>query len=176
MILDDGKDGKGLNVDIDAIELTDVTEGAVEQKLGTKYDQRDMIRMGKRQEVESTYISYRCLCCRRLHSSSLLTRHVSSETSTSSPFGATQSSSDAHGMGPCLRCLLAYERRHSRCYLDVPGCLLWYVLRHVVLRRNGQYRSNIRRPVPLGQRIQPQEIPEDIIIRYWLVRFAWMAN
>ena len=51
MVLDDGKDSKGLNVDINAIELTNVTGDAIEQKLGTKYDQRDMIRMGKRAEL-----------------------------------------------------------------------------------------------------------------------------
>ena len=28
-----------------------VTDGAIEQKLGTKYDQRDMVRMGKKQEL-----------------------------------------------------------------------------------------------------------------------------
>lgn len=46
-----GKNGQNLNVDINAVELTNVSEGALEQKLGTKYDQRDMIRMGKRQEL-----------------------------------------------------------------------------------------------------------------------------
>ena len=51
MTLDEGKDGKSLNVEIGTIELTNVTAGAVEQKLGTKYDQRDMMRMGKRQEL-----------------------------------------------------------------------------------------------------------------------------
>lgn len=53
MVLDDGKDGHGTRVDVDAIELTDVavTAGAEDVKLGTRYDQRDMVRMGKRQEL-----------------------------------------------------------------------------------------------------------------------------
>lgn len=55
MVLDDGKNGQGLNVDVDVIELTDVTAGAIEQKLGTKYDQRDMVRMGKRQELRRNF-------------------------------------------------------------------------------------------------------------------------
>ncbi|KAK5120617.1 hypothetical protein LTR85_005975 [Meristemomyces frigidus] len=48
-------DAKGAGVDVDGVELTDVTEGAVEQKLGTKYDQRDMVRMGKRQELRRNF-------------------------------------------------------------------------------------------------------------------------
>ena len=48
MVLDDGKKQES---NIASIELSNVTEGAIEQKLGTKYDQRDMLRMGKRQEL-----------------------------------------------------------------------------------------------------------------------------
>lgn len=53
MVLDDVKDGHGLRVDVDAVELTDLTisGGAEKKKKGTRYDQRDMVRMGKRQEL-----------------------------------------------------------------------------------------------------------------------------
>ena len=50
MVLDDVKGGSNA-VDVGTVELKDVTEGALEEKLGTKYDQRDMVRMGKRQEL-----------------------------------------------------------------------------------------------------------------------------
>ena len=51
MVLDDGKE-VAAQVDIDELDLrADVTEGAIEEKLGTRYDQRDMVRMGKRQEL-----------------------------------------------------------------------------------------------------------------------------
>ena len=50
MVLDDVKGGSNA-VDVGTVELTDVTEGALEEKLGTQYDQRDMVRMGKRQEL-----------------------------------------------------------------------------------------------------------------------------
>ena len=37
------------NVDIK--EQVEVSAGAIDEKIGTKYDQRDMVRMGKRQEL-----------------------------------------------------------------------------------------------------------------------------
>ena len=51
MVLDDGKEGM-THVNVNDLDIrADVTEGAIEEKLGTRYDQRDMARMGKRQEL-----------------------------------------------------------------------------------------------------------------------------
>ena len=38
-------------INIDVTEQVEVSAGATDEKLGTKYDQRDMVRMGKRQEL-----------------------------------------------------------------------------------------------------------------------------
>lgn len=57
MVLDDGKATVATSVNVGAVELSDVTEGAIEQKLGTRYDQRDMVRMGKRQELRVRLIN-----------------------------------------------------------------------------------------------------------------------
>ncbi|KAK5717360.1 hypothetical protein LTR15_009254 [Elasticomyces elasticus] len=46
MILDDGKEGNGAQVNVDEMQSqTAVTNDAVAKKLGTKYDQRDMVRI-----------------------------------------------------------------------------------------------------------------------------------
>ena len=39
------------NTAIDTTELHEVSDPAVEQKLGTQHDQSDMVRMGKHQEL-----------------------------------------------------------------------------------------------------------------------------
>ena len=36
-------------------ELVDVTPGATSKKLGNKWDQRDMVRMGKKQELRREF-------------------------------------------------------------------------------------------------------------------------
>lgn len=36
-------------------ELVEVTEGAEAEKLGTEYDQRGMVRMGKKQELRREF-------------------------------------------------------------------------------------------------------------------------
>lgn len=49
---DDVKHGGVTQVNADDADYrANVTEGAIEEKLGTKYDQRDMVRMGKTQEL-----------------------------------------------------------------------------------------------------------------------------
>ena len=37
------------------LEVVDVTEGGIDEKLGTEYDQRNMIRMGKKQELRRDF-------------------------------------------------------------------------------------------------------------------------
>ena len=51
MVLDDIKAGHGGRVDIDAVQLDEIAGERSVKKLGTEYDQRDMTRMGKRQEL-----------------------------------------------------------------------------------------------------------------------------
>ncbi|KAK4544789.1 hypothetical protein LTR36_004038 [Oleoguttula mirabilis] len=56
MVLDDAKEA---GVDVDGVELADVTEGpAVEQRLGTKADRRDMERMGKKPELRRNFQAF----------------------------------------------------------------------------------------------------------------------
>lgn len=40
---------------VDVLELTQVTPGAEDVKLGTQFDQRDMVRMGKKQELKRQF-------------------------------------------------------------------------------------------------------------------------
>lgn len=53
--MDQAKSGELPNAAVDVYELTEVSEGAIEQKLGTQYDQRDMVRMGKKQELRREF-------------------------------------------------------------------------------------------------------------------------
>ena len=55
MVLDEAKTGALSDVDVNTIELTNVTAGAIGGKFGTRYDQRDMVRMGKRQELRRNF-------------------------------------------------------------------------------------------------------------------------
>ncbi|KAK5740131.1 hypothetical protein LTR17_004843 [Elasticomyces elasticus] len=56
MVLDDDKGGSGAQVNVDELQSqAAVTNDAVAEKLGTKHDQRDMVRMGKRQEVRRNF-------------------------------------------------------------------------------------------------------------------------
>ena len=40
---------------VDVMELTEVTPGATAEKLGTRYDIHDMVRMGKKQELRREF-------------------------------------------------------------------------------------------------------------------------
>lgn len=44
---------------IDVLELSEVTPGAEDVKLGTRFDQRDMVRMGKKQELKRQFQFFR---------------------------------------------------------------------------------------------------------------------
>lgn len=50
--------------DVGVLELTEVTPGAEDVKLGTQFDQRDMVRMGKKQELKRQFQFFRCVCSR----------------------------------------------------------------------------------------------------------------
>lgn len=56
MVFDDGKAGSN-HVNVEDLDVRpDVTDGAVDEKLGTRYDQRDMARMNKRQELRVRWL------------------------------------------------------------------------------------------------------------------------
>ncbi|KAF2764011.1 amino acid transporter [Teratosphaeria nubilosa] len=57
MALDEAKSSNEPTIDVEAVALAapHVTSHACEQFLGTKYDQRDMLRMGKRQELRRNF-------------------------------------------------------------------------------------------------------------------------
>ncbi|KAK5130289.1 hypothetical protein LTR08_002249 [Meristemomyces frigidus] len=55
MPFDDVKNGHGHTTNIDITEQAEVSAGAVDEKVGTTYDQRDMSRLGKRQELRRNF-------------------------------------------------------------------------------------------------------------------------
>lgn len=127
MVLDDGK-GADAPVGVDTVELTDVTEGATEQKLGTRYDQRDMVRMGKRQELRVG-----------VHEACLRKTVINGRAEKLSIFLHLWLCSHPRlylGMVSGQWCLLDHQRRDGWCNLDVLDCLHWHVLCHVEYGRS----------------------------------------
>lgn len=72
--------------------------------------------------------------------------------------------------------LLPNQRRNRRRHLDVPHYLLLHVLRDAEHGGDGLDRTNLRRSVPLGQRILPCAIPKAVLVRDWMVCAAWVAD
>ncbi|KAK3682004.1 polyamine transporter tpo5 [Vermiconidia calcicola] len=154
MVLDDGKNSQGLNVDVDKIELTDVTDGAIEQELGTKYDQRDTVRMGKRQELRRNFQFFS------------IWRYTVILSCTWKWGLASGVISLTNGGTAGVIWM----------FLTVCFCMSFVMLSMaeltVALVADGFDRTNFRRTIPLGQRVLAHTPPEGILLHNRLVRIA----
>lgn len=131
-------------------------------------DQRDMRRLGKRQELKVR--SYKCKILGDL-----------TDWPSKAPLPLLQHRRLHHRAGShlgvfhCHFSVFFGQWRYCRCDMACSRRHFWHVHRHVVNGGNGQHGTDIWRSIPLGFGICACKVSEAAIICCGLARVSWLA-